>query len=224
MSALCQLASDWDGTMPRDGCMAELKVDGWRALWFAGRDGVSRLWTRNGHVIEGVEHIAHRLRQMEREAGQPMMFDGEFQVGGSLAATKHWCEREHKFGGEAGTLHIFDVMTFAEWRAGRSEMPLYARKSWLEKLHGAVVEDPALSWEWRPGSRGRDEGATPVIPLPDEWVASTADAMDMARRIWARGGEGVVLKDAESPYERGRNQSWLKIKHENMHKWNRRAA
>lgn len=224
MNSLCQLAMDWDGHIPAGGCMAECKIDGLRAMWFAGIDGRKRLWSRNGLPIEGTEHIQHHLALMERVAGVPLFIDGEFQVDGTLAASKAWFERDHKFGGEAGVLHVFDVMTFAEWQAGRSEMPLYARKEWLEKLHRSVVEDPALSWDWRAGSRGRDEGATPVIPLPDQWISDEADAMDMARRIWARGGEGVMLKDAQAPYERGRNRSFLKLKMENQHKWLRRAA
>lgn len=224
LNQLCQLASDFRGRTLTAGMMAEEMIDGLRAMWFAGRDGKKRLWSRNGIPIEGTAHIQHHLDLMERRAGVPLFIDGEFQVDGTMAASKAWFERGHKFGGEAGVLHIFDVMTFKEWRAGQCEMPLYARKAWLEDLHRAVVEDPALSWEWRPGSRGRDEGATPVIPLPDEWVSGTADAMDMARRIWVRGGEGVVLKDAQAPYERGRNRHWLKLKMDNLHKWSRIAA
>lgn len=205
------------------GMMAEEKVDGLRAMWFAGIDGKKRLWSRNGIPICGTDHIQHYLALMERVAGCPLFIDGEFQVDGTLSASKAWFERGHKFGGEAGVLHIFDVLPFTEWKRGGSDMPLHERKSWLERLHRSVIEDPALSWEWRPGSHGRDEGATPVILLRDEWVFSEADALDMTRRVWAKGGEGCVVKDAESPYHRGRNRHWLKAKAENWHKW-RNAA
>lgn len=219
LSQLCQLAIDFRGDVMPGGMMAEEKIDGFRAMFFRGRDGVQRLWSRNGHPIEGTEHIQHHLALMERVAGCPIFIDGEFQVDGTLAATKAWFERGHKFGGEAGVMHIFDVLTFVEWKSGRSEMPLYERKSWLEKLHRTVIEDPALSWDWRPGSRGRDEGATPVIFARDEWIFDTRDAMDMARRIWARNGEGIMAKDPTAPYERGRNAHWLKVKKSNCQKW-----
>lgn len=219
MNSLCALATDWDGTVPREGCMSELKVDGWRALWFAGRDGISRLWTRNGHVIEGVDHITHRLRQMEREAGKRLFLDGEFQVDGTLAATKHWCETGWKRGGNAGKLHLFDCLDLDEWKAGGSVVPLVERKARLEALLGATGED----WDWRPGSYGADD-PTAVQMVPDTWAFDERDVMTLANERWAAGLEGIVLKDPMAGYERKRSGSWRKIKMANEHKWNRRAA
>ena len=77
----------------------------------------------------------------------------------------------------------------------------------------------ADQWEGRPGSRGRDEGATPVVLIEDEWCASPREVMDLARRVWAEGGEGLVLKDAMAPYRRNRNDAWMKVKADNQHKW-----
>jgi ATP-dependent DNA ligase len=218
MRELCQLAADWRGTIPADGVMLEEKKDGWRALRFPGIDGKVRLWTRNGHPIEGAGHILHRLALMEQAAGEPMVFDGEFQVGGTLAATKAWCERGWRTGGEAGTFYAFDCLTLAEWRAGGADRPLHERKAQLQALSRVVDEDPALSWEWRAGSRGRDESGC-VQVLADGWAFTAHDAVEEARRVWAAGGEGVMLKDAESPYRRNRNDAWQKVKAENAHKW-----
>lgn len=220
MTALCQLAADWHGIVPAGGIMAEQKFDGWRAVRFPGIDGKVRLWTRNGHPIEGAGHILHQLARMERAAGEPMMFDGEFVVDGSLAATKAWCETRWKLGGEAGTFHVFDAMPLGEWKAGGSPIPLYQRKARLKALCEATAEP---EWEWRPGSRGRDEGATPVAYVADEWAFDAADVIAAARRVWAAGGEGLMLKDAEAPYQRSRNNAWQKVKAENAHKWRRRT-
>lgn len=216
MMQLCQLAQDWRGTLPTAGAMIERKVDGWRALRFPGIDGKVRLWTRNGMPIEGVSHILHQLDRMERAAGEPMFLDGEFQVGGTLAATKEWCERGYKLGGEAGIFHVFDAVPLAAWRAGGDPTPLFQRKARLKSLMDATAED---EWEWRPGSRGRDQGATAVQMIPDEWAFDAADVIDAARRVWAVGGEGVVVKDADAPYQRNRNSAWLKVKQENFTKW-----
>ena len=154
---LCQLATDWRGSIPDAGWMAEPKVAGFRALWLPGLDGKARLWTRNGMPIEGVPHIAYRLLQMEEAAGRPIMFDGEFRVDGTLAATKRWCERGWKFGGEAGRLYLFDAMPVEQWRDGGCDVPAVMRKNWLQELWQVVENDPDLSWEWLPGSFGRDE-------------------------------------------------------------------
>lgn len=222
-NSLCQLAGDWRGEVPAGGWMVEEKRDGWRCLYLTGIDGKPRLFTRQGHLIEGAGHIAYRLGLMERAAGEPMVFDGEFQVGGSLAATKHWCETGWKAGGEAGTLYLFDCLTMAEWRAGGSDTPLYARKARLQALARAVDEDEALSWEFRPGSRGDERWRTSCPILPDNWLSDAGDVLDEARRVWAAEGEGLMLKDAEAPYRRNRNTSWLKVKQANAHYW-RRAA
>jgi ATP-dependent DNA ligase len=216
MTGLVQLLTDWKGPLPPGGAICEPKIDGFRAARFPGIDGKNRLWTRNGFEIHGAAHILHQLARMEREAGEPLFLDGEFQVGGTLAATKHWCESGWKLGGEAGTLHLFDAMPLSQWRAGGTPIPLYQRKAWLKELVAACAGE---EWEWREGSCGRDEGATPVVLIEDEWVGSAQDVLAAACRIWAAGGEGVVIKDADAPYERKRSQTWQKIKRENQHKW-----
>jgi ATP-dependent DNA ligase len=216
MTGLVQLLADWKGTLPPGGAICEAKIDGWRAARFPGIDGKNRLWTRGGFEIHGAAHILHHLARMEREAGEALFFDGEFQVGGSLAATKHWCETGWKLGGEAGTLYLFDAMPLSQWRSGGTPIPLYQRKAWLKELVAACAGD---EWEWREGSRGRDEGATPVVLIGDEWVNSAQDVLAAACRIWATDGEGVVIKDANAPYRRERSQVWQKVKRENQHKW-----
>lgn len=228
MTALCQLLADWRGTLPDGGALAERKWDGWRATWFTGIDGAARLWSRNGLPLPGVEHIAARMRAMERVAGQRMVFDGELVVDGTLAATKLWCERGHKAGGNAGHLHLFDCLTFAEWRAGGSTVPLYQRKARLVELVEATAPIPAgayegaipACWEWPAGSKGRIE-PDPVSVIPDRWVFDADDVLAFAQEVWAENGEGVVTKDPESPYERRRSNAWAKVKMENRAKWER---
>lgn len=209
-SSLCMLASNWDGTVPSGGLMTEQKVDGFRAMWFRGIDGVSRLWSRNGIPLPGVEHIAHRLALLEQAAGEGMMFDGEFQVNGNLEATKAWCESVHKLGGEAGIFHLFDGMPDREWRAGGTDQPLYERKARLQELYDTSVQQDD-GWTWPEGSRGAP-APIPVQILTDGWALDAADVLDEARRVWAAGGEGVVLKHAQDGYQRRRSSTWLKVK------------
>lgn len=196
--------------MPDAGLLAEEKLDGWRAVYLRDHEGRPRLWTRNGHPIEGAGHILWRLEQMERAAGCEMMFDGEFQVDGTLAATKRWCESGWKAGGEAGQFFAFDCMPIAEWRAGGSDRPLIERKAMLTRLFAAAEGD---GWDWRPRSHGRDEALPPVEMVQDEWAFDAADVEHLVRRVWAREGEGIMLKDAEAPYTRNRSNAWLKVKH-----------
>ncbi|KPL67389.1 hypothetical protein SZ64_04280 [Erythrobacter sp. SG61-1L] len=209
---LCQLASTWAGSILPGGWMAEEKRDGWRALYMRGLDGKPRLYTRNGHPIEGTGHIVHRLGLLERVAGQPLVIDGEFQVDGTLDATKHWCERGWRHGGEAGLLYAFDVVPMVNWVRGGWEWPQERRKAWLQSLAAQVEADASLQWEWRPGSRGADEGREAVKVLPHGWAFGVHDVRDAACRVWGSGGEGIMLKDPAAPYLRNRNGAWQKVK------------
>lgn len=210
-SELFQLAGRWNGHVPDGGIMAEEKKDGWRAGWFPGLDGQPRLWTRNGMPIEGTDHIAHWLRILEAIAGEPMFVDGEFQVGGTLAATKAWCESGWKQGGHAGTLYVFDAMPLSDWQAGRCDTPWVKRKTRLTDLVAQLPGHP-LSWEWAPRSRGAFDGPPSVEILDDIWLFTADDVREEASRVWAREGEGLMLKDPEAPYERGRVSWWQKVK------------
>lgn len=215
-ASLVQLAGDWRGNLPAGGAMVERKWDGFRCFYAQDLEGRARLWSRNGAPIEGCDHIAYRLGLMEQAAGEPMFFDGELVVDGALSATKEWVERDWKRGGEKGLHYLFDCLTLAEWRAGGSDVPLYARKKRLADLAAAATGD---GWTWRAGSKGRGEGDNPVIVMPDEWAFDAADVRRMAERVWASGGEGLVLKDAEAGYARARNSHWLKVKKCNEWKW-----
>lgn len=212
ITGLCQLAKDWQGELPERGAMVEEKRDGWRALYLRDHTGTPRLFTRNGMLIQGVGHIVWHLAQLEKVAGRPMVFDGEFQVGWTLEATKAWAERGWKAGGEAGTYYAFDCLTLAEWERGGSDRPLIGRKNELSALFAGAEQD---GWTWRPGSHGRDELSHPLELAQDSWAFDAGDVLDEARRVWARGGEGVMVKDAEAPYRRNRNGSWQKVKQGN---------
>lgn len=209
---LCQLAGNWSGQLPPAGLAMETKMDGWRAIYMRNYLGEPCLFTRNGQRIEGAQHIIHRCGLLERVAGQPLVIDGEFQVDGSLAATKAWCERGWRTGGEAGLFYAFDIVPMVNWVRGVWEWPWVRRKEWLVSLARQVEADPALQWEWRPGSRGRDDADSPVIVLEDSWAFDAGDVLQEARRVWSQNGEGLVLKDAEAPYIRRRSDAWLKVK------------
>lgn len=217
MNGLCALAADWKGEMSDGGVMFENKVDGFRCLYFRGVDGQPRLWSRQGMPLEGADHVFRRLQAMEAAAGTPLFIDGEIQVDGSLAATKHWFETGWRKGGDKGVFHAFDVLDFADWQRGGTDQPLYERKARLAELYGPT-EEIGDGWTWREGSRGAE--APPAVRLvEDGWCFDVADVVNEARRVWAIGGEGLMLKDAESPYRRKRSPAWQKVKQENFHKW-----
>lgn len=207
---LCQLAGRYAGRLPDAGVMAEEKIDGWRCLFFPGVDRKPGLWTRGGLPFRGVDHILSRLIEIEAALGAPHMIDGEFQVDGTLAATKAHQERGWRLG-DAGTLFAFDAVPLADWERGRCDMPLYERKAALRAAIEATAPD-AHAWEWREGSKGAGHGIDSVRYLEDAWMFDDADVRVEAERVWAAGGEGLMLKQADAPYIRARSDAWLKVK------------
>lgn len=207
---LCQLAGRYAGRLPDAGVMAEEKIDGFRCLFFPGVDRKPGLWTRGGLPFRGADHILSRLMEIEAALGAPHMIDGEFQVDGTLAATKAHQERGWRLGG-AGTFFAFDALPLADWERGRCDMPLYERKAALRAAIEATAPD-ADAWEWAEGSHGAGHGVDPVSCLHDEWLFDADDVHAAAQRVWGAGGEGLVLKDPMAAYVRARSDSWLKVK------------
>lgn len=209
---LSQLATEWKGALPA-WAVAECKFDGFRALWLRDRDGEPRLFSRNGHDLPGTEHIAHELLAFERHAGERLFIDGEYVVDGpdTLAATKAWVERGHKLGGTAGTFYAFDCLSYDDWYRGGTDRPWFERKARLEELALSVASDAAHRWQWRAGSRGADEQQEPVrvVPHLDLWTVD--DALQMVAEMWRAGLEGIVIKDAQAPYQRNRSNAWMKV-------------
>lgn len=187
---LCTLATKWDGTVPDGGLIVQEKIDGWRACWVDGQ-----LLTRGGAPIDGVEHIATELRDLERACGTRMFFDGEFQVGGTLAATKAYAERGWRAGEALGELYLFDALPREEWRRDECATPLSTRLAVL----AAAMSRTSIRLHH-------------VSMLP--WsLRGTAEAVRAdAKRVWQRGGEGLVVKPPASLYRRMRSREWGKVK------------
>lgn len=202
---LVQLAGEWRGGLPDGGAMCEQKMDGVRAYYLG-----NTLRTREGMEIGGVGHILHRLAGIERAYGQPLMFDGEFIAPGGYQATLRHIGQGLR-APEGGTLHLFDTLHAEEWQANDCDRPLYERKAMLSSLV-RMQADSDDGWTWRAGTHGKEPDGPPVAIIPDVWCSTQADVEQMAAEIWARGGEGVVVKDAESVYRRERCNAWVKYK------------
>lgn len=213
---LFQLLGRWNGKALEQPMAFEQKMNGWRAGRWRGVDGKPRLWTRNGHEIHGTAHIQRALAGIEAIAGQRLFFDGEFVVtptdgNDTLLATKTWCETSWKAGGNAGTLHLFDIMPEDDWKRGGSDMPWMQRKAWLCDLVNQWQDQEADRWEWIEGSRGA-EGPTPIRAIPHRIVRSAGEVRRLVADIWARGGEGAVLKALDAGYQRNRVSTQMKVK------------
>jgi len=204
---LAHLFTAWSGTVPAGGIMAEEKRDGIRALYIDGR-----LLTREGIEIHGVDHILPFLRSMEEKAGHALFIDAEFQIRDSLRDTISHFKRGPA-APDGGKLWAFDCMPLGQWRADSCDEPLHERKAALLALWQGVVADAASDdWTWPVQSRGRLPASDAVVIIPDLWLLDADAVWDEAQRVWARDGEGLVLKTWDSVYRRRRTNDWQKVK------------
>jgi len=114
------LAKTYDGQMPASGLYMSLKLDGLRAIH---KDG--KLYTRNGHVIQGVGHITDALSRIN------WPFDGELMVPGEHFQTSSGALRSFADSPTA-VYNIFDVPF--------TQDPFHIRLSQLENIKSHLPE------------------------------------------------------------------------------------
>ncbi len=187
--SLCQLCTNWSATLfPVGDAIIEEKHDGIRALWI--RDA---LVSRNGLPLVAAQDLEPILRVLESRFGEPMMFDCEYVEAGGIDATLATWRRP----GGKGTLHIFDAVPLRVWDGYEDGPTLIDRKIRFADIM-AVSEVTAGDLR---------------IELAQWQSCPDADfAESMAQDVWARGGEGVVVKRASGRYQCRRSRDWLRLK------------
>lgn len=182
-SELCQLAVMAKVlTLGPDWVMEE-KHDGVRLLWKAGT-----LLTREGEPAPFAEHLRADFERFERRAGRRMVIDCEYVEAGGFQATLAAVRR----GEGTGPAYVFDALPLEDWERGEGAV-LLVRRHFLNSVFSG----------WAPDG----------LRLVEQWPAFNAAVVEAkARKIWERGGEGLMLKNRQALYVRGRSAAWQKIK------------
>lgn len=169
-------------THPRNA-IAQVKMNGIRAISLQ-----KQIVTRQALPFDAAIHCLPALDRLERRFGCEMVFDGEYQEMEGFDATMSAFKR----GEGAGFFYLFDAVPYAEWKANRFTMTLEDRLAVIASL--VDEEETFLTF-------------LPPVPAP-----TAEKAMELAGGAWARGAEGLVVKDAKSLYYRGRSREWQKLK------------
>ena len=172
------------------GWIYEEKVDGWRML-AVKEEGVVRLVSRNGR--DHTRRFKDLVAALEALKPRTLTLDGEVAVfDQDLVSRFEWLR--HLNHGDLATppmFMAFDLLQLGE-KDYRKE-PLKVRRRALEKLL---------------------KTQTLILPArrlsPNGFAAWT--------EVLHRGWEGMVAKDPESPYVRGRSLKWVKVKVEDYRK------
>lgn len=172
-----------DESFSREGWLFEIKWDGYRAIG-AKKKGDIELYSRNGiDFMEKFPPVAEALRSLKHD----VVLDGEVVVV-DADGRPHFEWLQNWSRDQHGTLHyyVFDIL----WCDGHDvrTMPLAGRKKLLKSL---IPKNDVLRYS--------DHIET--------------DGEGLFKEMQKRGLEGIVAKQANSPYrENDRGAAWLKIK------------
>lgn len=188
---LCQLVTNYAPRyLPDRHAIVERKHDGVRGLWIN-----RQLITRGGLPIWCTAHLWPSLARLSA------MLDGAFldmeyvEVGGFGATARRVSKAIHERGPVDGFGHVFiwDAVPEVLWRRGGGGDPLLDRKVRLRAALATLGDDRL---------RYVDHVA----------VASEAHLCQLEAVEYARGGEGVVVKDGRGLHHAGRSRLWQRLK------------
>lgn len=209
---LCMHPADFDQLLLPKTFTIEEKLDGMRGIAIAGPSclaGESRLMTRNGVDIKnGVEAFKSLIWTLTATGfNKTMMLDGEL-VSGTAAETT---SRARAGRIEGMTFHVFDAIPRSNFLTRTiDKTTLFDRKMRLfaawEKAFGSRLEVA------RDGVSIKLHGDLFGIRR-DPFIRTSPLNIDEAMaQVRTRNGEGIVVKDLDSPYVFTKSFFWMKRK------------
>lgn len=197
----CQLAHDsanHEGKVTGTK-LVEVKLDGVRVITVVYPNGQVDQYSRNGKELVNFEHIKQQISKHARFFAEPMVLDGEV-MSASFQDLMKQVHRKSNVEANDAVLHLFDVLTLAEFQAGQGEHRQIDRSYSLECWWGqfkdhmpnvAVVGQELVDLD-------SEEGQQRFKNINEEAIAG--------------GYEGIMIKDPVAVYECKRTASWLKLK------------
>lgn len=181
--------------------IVEPKYDGVRALLICHPDGSCSIVSRVGKPLPGADHMAQRVEQsllsfpalrnlvINREG---IVIDGELDCAGGFNTTVGDVRRHDKEP-EGLVFRAFDLIPLKHFEAGHFPVSLTERRRILPQFITALREPS-------------------IVRVQARFAYKHDDVMAMYDAIRQEGGEGVIVKPQEHPYECKRSYGWLKIK------------
>jgi DNA ligase-1 len=197
----CQLAHDGanhEGKVSGEK-LVEVKLDGVRVITVVYPSGQVDQYSRNGKELLNFDHIKQQISKQARLFSEPMVLDGEV-MSASFQDLMKQVHRKDNVEASDAVLHLFDVLTLAEFCTGVSRHNQLDRSVSLNMWYRfaadhmpnvAVVGQALLNLD-------TEEGRW-------EFNKINADAI-------AGGYEGIMIKDPAAVYECKRSVAWLKQK------------
>lgn len=200
-------------------CIVTEKLDGIRRI-IVKENGVVRCYSRSGHEDTGLIEIIEEAKYLPDN----MVYDGELLAKGSFKDSIALRQATNSIANSSGnktglTFNVFDMIPVDEFMAGVSKWSALDRKIRLaatlrDESVGLLTDDV-----WKAiccyGVELEFEHIKPVPILG--LVKNISEVEPIVAKIWARGGEGVMLNTVTGKYEIKRSKELLKVKHTEEH-------
>lgn len=164
----------------------EIKMDGIGLTW-----GLlpGRCITNEGVDMGCADHLVPGLMELERRMGGRMFFHGEY-----FASTFSETLSSFRTGRHTGAVWVHDAVPRNVWDGSAPSSPLHVRRALLAEAIKGMEKQGIYLMRQVAGHIGEDA------------------IEDMAGVVWEDGGEGVVIKDMDSPYIRADTPYWMRLK------------
>jgi DNA ligase 1 len=195
----CQLAHDGANHESKVSGpkLVEVKLDGVRVITIVYPSGNVDQYSRNGKELVNFDHIKRQFAKHARFLKEPMVFDGEV-MSSSFQDLMRQVHRKSDVEASDAVLHLFDILTLADFQRGRSAIPQTERsaalKVWYNPIADHVPNIKILGHEF--------------VDLDTPTGQDQFQAIN--QRAIAGGYEGIMIKDPAAPYECKRTTAWLK--------------
>lgn len=205
----CQLAKDAadNENKMRGRKILDYKLDGVRVIaviervnWGAVSHDFPKvtLYSRNGKVFENFPHIQEQLARAALDLEGNWVLDGEI-TSASFQELMTQVHRKSNANASDALYSVFEFLPLKEFLEGGWKVPQLKRRKDLKDFMGNFIDCDNVNclpfWE---------------ADLDTEEGRALLDKMrDKAAEL---GLEGVMVKDADAPYECKRTAAWLKIK------------
>ena len=200
-------------------CIVTEKLDGIRRV-LVKQNGVCRFYSRSGHEDTGLVEILNEAKYLPDN----YVYDGELLAIGYFKDCIAQRQATNSIANSKGlktglTFNVFDMIPVDEFYEGKSVDIAATRKILL----GAVLKDESIQYiddEWprRIAAFGVDHTLRFIRPVPILGVVNSLhDAEPIVSKIWAAGGEGIMLNTTTGLYEIKRSRALLKVKHTEEH-------
>lgn len=179
--------------LPKGCLMVSEKMDGVFAVAII-KDRDVYIYSRTGKPYVSLEHLKPDLWSVGTESGTDVIIFEAMAKGVAQSVTSGWCRDTKKQHYEVDA-YVHDCLT-------------------MDEFCGCIEsEDYETRYECLQAVEDIFQGSSHVFLIQNYWHYCWQTIDIFANKVWAEGGEGVVIRVPEAPYQIGlRNETMIKMK------------